>query len=390
MEAHIKSVIFVLLILAMSVCSAQDESSTGAMPTADEGNAAAPSFPYVAQITADDVLVRSGPGTNHYDCGKLNKGDKVTVVGSLFGWSRIVPPPESFSWISASWVKVDPANPNVATVTSNELPVYVGSEGREPIHSNRIQLKLNRDDKVTILGTVPQGGYYKIAPPAGAYLWVSTRYAETVAAGTAPAPPPSFTPSAPPEGNALPARLPVSASLEEAKLAEFYELQKQTDAERAKPMAQQNYADIKKAMLQIANNPQAGKAARYAEFAVEQIGRFELALEVAEAIRLQDEQLEQTRKNLATARSKRLAEIKNYGKFAVMGRFETFATYGSGHYRIVDDSNKTVCYALPAGAAAGMDLSGFIGKKVGLIGTIEPHKQTQGALVRFTGVEQLQ
>ena len=90
------------------------------------------------------------------------------------------------------------------------------------------------------------------------------------------------------------------------------------------------------------------------------------------------------------ARSKRLAEIKNYGKFAVMGRLETFATYGPGHYRIVDDYNSTVCYALPAGAAAGMDLSGFIGKRVGLIGTIEPHPQTQGALVQFTGIEQLQ
>ncbi|MHC4509431.1 MAG: hypothetical protein ACYTAO_10815 [Planctomycetota bacterium] len=48
-----------------------------------------------------------------------------------------------------------------------------------------------------------------------------------------------------------------------------------------------------------------------------------------------------------------------------------------------------VCYALPAGAAAQRDLSGLIGRKVGLIGTIEPHKPTAGALVRFTNVVEL-
>ena len=363
MEAHIKCIVFVLVTVATSICWAQNEGPPEAMAATDVNAAAAPSFPYVAQITADDVLVRSGPGTNHYTCGKLNKGDKVTVVGSLFGWSRIVPSPGSFSWISASYVKVDAGNPSAATVTGNAIPVYVGSEDREPIHSGRIQLKLNRDEKVTILGA-PQGGYYKISPPAGAYLWVSTRYARPADAAEtrpAPPPPPSLTPSPAPEGN-TPAPPAVSASVEEAKLAEFYELQKQMDTERAKPMAEQSYAAIKKALLEIANNPQAGKAARYAEFAVQQVGRFELALEVAKAVRLQDEQLEQTQKNLAMARSKRLAEIKNYGKFAVMGQFQTFATYGPGNYRIVDDSNKTVCYALPAGAAAGMDLSGFVGR----------------------------
>ena len=49
-------------------------------------------YPYLAEITGDNVNIRSGPGTNYYRCGKLGAGDRVKVVGSQFSWSRIVPP----------------------------------------------------------------------------------------------------------------------------------------------------------------------------------------------------------------------------------------------------------------------------------------------------------
>ena len=74
------------------------------------------------------------------------------------------------------------------------------------------------------------------------------------------------------------------------------------------------------------------------------------------------------------------------GKFAIVGEFQTYLTYGPGHYRIVDEAGKMICYALPAGAASKMDLKGFVGQKVGLVGTIEPHLPTKKALVRFTAI----
>jgi hypothetical protein len=382
MEARIKFFIISLAVLA-STCFAQSESATEGTPP--DSSAGVRSFPYVAQITADDVLVRSGPGTNHYACGKLNKADKVTVVGSLFGWSRIVPPAGSFSWIHARYLQLDPGSPSAAVVIGNAVPAYVGAEDRDPIHCDRMQLKLNKDDKVALLGE-PQDGYYKISPPGGAYLWVSTRYTQPLEA-RGEAPPPSFTP---PADTCSVTAVPISASMEEAKLREFYDLQKRMDAERVKPMSEQDYGDIKRAMQVIAGNIQAGKAARYAQFGVEQVARCELALEVDKTIRLQDEQLEQIRENLAKARVKRLAEIEYLGRYAVMGKLQPSTTYGPGHYRIVDDSGKTVCYALPAGQVAQMDLSSFLGRKVGLTGSIESHPQTQGALVRFSGIEPLQ
>ena len=64
--------------------------STLAIGFAEQGDAnEVLSFPYVAQITGDDVYVRSGPGTQHYSCGKLNKAARVKVVSRRSGWSRV-------------------------------------------------------------------------------------------------------------------------------------------------------------------------------------------------------------------------------------------------------------------------------------------------------------
>ena len=86
------------------------------------------------------------------------------------------------------------------------------------------------------------------------------------------------------------------------------------------------------------------------------------------------------------AQVQRLAETQDMGRFVVLGQFQTFKTYGPGHYRIVDDAGKMTCYALPSEQTSQMDLSEFVGQKVGLVGKIEPHPQTAGALVRFTEV----
>ncbi|HQG48470.1 MAG TPA: SH3 domain-containing protein, partial [Sedimentisphaerales bacterium] len=42
--------------------------------------------PYVAEAIGNDVFIRSGPGTNFYQCGKLYAGDRVQVIGTQGGW----------------------------------------------------------------------------------------------------------------------------------------------------------------------------------------------------------------------------------------------------------------------------------------------------------------
>ncbi len=380
MQSYIKLFAIVILTSLVSVGFAQEAATTTSGP--DE--AETPAFPYMAEITGDNLYVRSGPGTNFYDCGKLNKGDKVKVIGKQFSWARVVPPAGSFSWISMQYVSIDPDNPTVGSVTGDRVRVYAGSDSRKPLHSMTLQGKLDRGDKVKLLGE-QMDDYYKIVPPSFAYLWVSINFTKPLKqVEVAPTlEQPIIEPTTEPN-EVVPE--PVSP---ETALEIYSALKEQLEAERAKPMDQQNFADIKEALIKIAGNKTAGKAARYAEFVLKQIKDFELVLEVAKAVRLQNEQLQKIRERIDKARATRLAKFEDLGEFAVVGQLQTFTTYGPGHYRIIDKSGKTICYALPSGRVSQMQLRKLIDRKVGLLGTVEPHRQTKGALVRFTKIVEL-
>jgi len=382
MRSHINFFIMAVLAGLVSVSFAQQAIVVSEVPaSAGDVNAVnILSFPYVAEITGDNVYVRSGPGTNYYDCGRLNKGNRVEVVSSQFSWSRIVPPPGSFSWISMQYVNIDPNNPAVGIVSGDSVRVYAGSDTVKPLYSTTLQLKLNQGDRVRLLGE-EEDNYYKIVPPTGAYFWVSTQYTSPLG------PVGEVEVATEPEAYGVTTMVTATdISVEAEKLKEYYILEKQIQMEQAKPIDQQGYANVKKALAKIANSKEAGKAARYCEFAAKKIERFELASAVAKEVQLQNAQLQQTKARIEKARMTRLDEYQQMGGFAVVGQFQTFETYGPGHYRIVDDSGKTICYALPSGSASQAGLDKFVGKKVGLVGTIEPHLETQGALVRFTEI----
>jgi rubrerythrin len=377
---------FVLLTCLVSVGFAQQSGGSREVDTS--------SFPYTAEIIGNDVYVRSGPGTNFYHCGKLSAGEKVKVVDKQFSWSRIVPPAGSFSWISMQYVKIDSADPTVGTVTGDNVRVYAGSDYVKPLYSTTLQGKLSKGEKVKLLGE-QMDDYYKIAAPPFAYLWVSTQFTKPVPepvvvtpAPPAPAPAPvvpKVEPSVPSDANATTVVAPTPV-VPKTPLEKYRYLKEQVEAERAKPADQQNYTELKKALLEIAEDEQAGNAARYAQFVVRQIEGYELALQVDKQVELQNQQLEKIKAKIDKAKETRMAEVENMGKFAIVGEFQTYVTYGPGNYRILDEAGKMVCYALPEGPAAQMDLSGYIGQKVGLVGTIEPHLATKKALVRFTEI----
>jgi len=381
--------IFAILTCLVSIGFAQQSGSSREIDTS--------SFPYTAEITGDDVYVRSGPGTNFYHCDKLNTGDKVKVVGKQFSWSRIVPPAGSFSWISMDFVTINPTDQKVGTVTGDNVRVYAGSDFVKPLYSTTLQGKLSKGEKVKLLGE-QMDDYYKIAAPPFAYLWVSTNFTKAVPEPVVvppvvpiPTPPPTpietkVDPNEPSDANATTVVVPEPVVPPKSPLEKYRELKEQVKAEHAKPADQQDYTDLKKALLEIVNDKEAGNAARFAQFVVRQIEGYELALAVDKEVQLQNQQLEKVKAGISKARKTRLAEVETMGKFAIVGEFQTYLTYGEGHYRIVDEAGKMTCYALPASSASKMNLSGFIGQKVGLVGTIEPHLPTKKALVRFTEI----
>lgn len=354
-------------------------------PGGDASGESSQKFPFVAEITGNDVYIRSGPGTNYYHCGKLFKGDRVQVVGQQDGWSLVTPPAGSFSWIPMQYISINLEDPTMGVITGDGVRVYAGSDFVEPMHSTSWQWQalLKRGDKVKLL-LEEKDEYYKIAPPSGSCVWVSSQYVKRATEVLEQERPRAIVPVPVPTDPCQPTleSPPIEVQMHE----QFKELQKQVETERAKPLAEQSYANIKKALTEIAKNEQAGKVVRYAEFVLAQIERFELALAVAKTVKAQNEELQKIAKQIDETQAAKLEQVKDIGKFSVIGRLQEYRTYGDGHYKIVDESGKMVCYALPTGAAQATDMKKLLGDKVGLVGKIEPHMPTAGPLVRFTEV----
>jgi uncharacterized protein YgiM (DUF1202 family) len=397
---HINIVVLIVSVIAFG-CLGQQEETEEASPSVGEPNAVAlPAFPYAAEIVSDNVYVRSGPGTNYYRCGKLGRGDVVEIVGASSVWSQISPPKDSFSWISKQYVTIDAANPDTGTVTGDQVRVYAGSSYYEPIHSDQVQVQLKGGDKVALMGE-EMGDYYKIAPPSGAFFWVSTQYtspagvtaAPAVAEPTPAAPAPTQAPpAAAPEPTApSPAVVPTTMPVDSERLKQYYDVQDSIKAEFKKALVEQDYSTMRKQLDALIKANDSDRAARYAKFALLQIQRYELAALVAKEAELQDIELNLTFEKITQAHDEKLAGFRDLGRFAAIGKFQASNIYGPEevllHYILVDDKGKVICYALPTGGADQTDLSSFIDQQVGLVGQIEPHPQTAGALVRFTEIQ---
>lgn len=129
-----------------------------------------PAYPFDAEIAANDVYVRSGPGSNYYPTTKLHAGDKVRALGEQFGWIKIAPPTGSFSYVDMTMV--DKTGPTTGKVKVENLRVYAGSS--LSTKKRELQAMLAKDAAVTIAGDAD--GFYKIEPPSGAVLWVSGQF----------------------------------------------------------------------------------------------------------------------------------------------------------------------------------------------------------------------
>ena len=425
MESYLR---FSIIVLVAAIClpaiaaKPSNTAQVDAIPAAEANALNLPAFPFLAEITGDDVYIRSGQGTQYYNTGKARKGEKVKVVGSKFSWLQIVPPAGSYSWISKQYIQIDPQNNTSGMVMGEAVRVYAGSDEVQPMHSTSMQVKLSKGDKITIVGE-EKDGYCKIAPPEGAYLWVSSQHAKPLGTLMAPAQtttvtstsvmpttahpvpatpfptnsgllkPQGTSPNEPNDSN-MPSPVPAPITLEEQRMGQVQVLREKVGAERAKPAADQNFADVKKELMEVAGDKQSPRAARKAQGLLKDIERSELSQEVAKAVKVQDEQSEKANQKIESAKNEQLSKFEDKSIFAVIGKLlesPLFAeTPGAKYYRVVDGNGKTQCYARPTGAAVDVDLSKFVDKKVGLVGTIEANAEMGEAVVQFTNIVEIQ
>jgi len=371
-------------------------------------------YPFVAEVTGNDVYVRSGRGPGYYHCGKVNTGDKVTVVEEVAGWAKILPLPENYSWIHKNYVKVDPKNPKIGTVTGDNVRVWAGSDFIEPIRSSSMQTRLNTGEIVELIDTAgaETGDYYKIKSPAGAYLWISSeflKYAGQVkpAAPAAPAKPadekpmtleeklgvsPDTTaPAEQPTAAPQPASQESAAAAEEVKpkepakpavppkeseyLQQCRQLNEQISAELKKPVNEQNYAAYREQLIPMAEDPDAGRAATFAKLLLDRIDRYELAAGVTQTLREQDEQLEKIRRQIEKARQEQVESIRvtverPLYKGIVKPSYVYTGVVGQKRFLLTDDAGRIICYLLPAGPEMEGRLEQLLTQRVGVRGTI--------------------
>lgn len=354
-------------------------------------------IPYTARVIGETVLVRSGPGTDQYQCGSVGLHDTVQVLGEQNGWARIVPPPGSYSWISTQYVNLTLRDATVGIVMGNGVRVYAGSDIVAPMHSTAKQAELKREDKVKLMGE-ERDGYFKIVPPKEAVLYVSSRYLKRIdPAGTPVVTPPVTTGSMPiatmPDPN-HPVVPDVNATAEDESTTEFlkafYALQEQVLAEVKKPLAEQDYSAIKKALQELPETEDAEKADRFAKFLLNRIEAYELVQQVNQDLQVQDDELKKATGRIDKARLDKLRSIGQQGLHTVIGTLKESAIFSGARikrYRILDPKGKTLCYAEPVGSLATQDFSNLIGKKVGLVGTIKAQPAIGSALIEFSKIE---
>jgi hypothetical protein len=142
--------------------------------------------------------VRALPGDRFYPTMLLDKGSKVTVVGAKGDWLKIVPPEGSFSYVNRAFIERFGSGKQGRATAANLL-VKAGSSLQPQMWIT--QTKLNPKDIVEILGEDDQ--FFKIKPPAGAFLYipkdaVPAPKTETVQAPQTPVPAAPAAPVTPP------------------------------------------------------------------------------------------------------------------------------------------------------------------------------------------------
>jgi len=404
------------IVLIASLCPAEEKVNTVIKTDTRTTEPAGPATPYVAEIIGADVYVRSGPGTAYYFCSKLNEPARVIVAGQTYGWSKIVPPDGSFSWISKNFIKIDPQNPTIGFVTGDAVRVWAGSEYEVPMRSSSLQVKLKEGDIVTIVEQQDKGDYYKIAPPTGAHLWISSQYLKYV--GPVPKaepvklpPKPQTEPEKKTETKIEPTKVeqakeptpavkpektvekPKAVTTEDEKIKLCHEIEENIKAETAKPMDQQNYDSIKKDLKAIADDTQAPKAQIYANYLINRITGIELAVLASDELKRQDDELSKIREKIRKNYNEQLAKLPPLDKFIITGTLKPSQIYTAQtrqkRYIIVNDTGKIQCYAIPSNQSVDADIQKLINRKVGLVGRVTSDPKSPVSLIEFTRAAEL-
>ncbi len=133
--------------------------------------------PYQVFVASENAYAHCGPSTDYYRTDPLRFGQTLEVyTETADGWLGIRPPDESFCWLPAETVQLDPTG-EIGTVVEDRTVSWIGTQlGRA--RQYRWQVQLAKGEPVTVIGRSEREGpdgpqlWYRIVPPSGEYRWV--------------------------------------------------------------------------------------------------------------------------------------------------------------------------------------------------------------------------
>lgn len=349
-------------------------------------------------VTGNNVYVRSGFSTNYYPVTKLNRGDKVRVLGEEFGWLSIVPPAGTHSLVEKTYVDV--IDDKTGVLNDDGVWIRAGSN-LDPRRYAR-QVKLNKGAKVQLIGETEDGAFYKIVPPAGVNVWIKADFVdrsgltERVESPQAPVIEPvepgtlKLTEDLPKLGEGVvavpsqekptttrPALSPsegIGLKPGEKSSIQINAIEAEIASENTKPLAMRDYSGAIEKLRSLAEQSSDEVGQLYATARLEQL-ETQMDL-IASVSQLETMRIEATARSSGYSKERqallaRIAEARGYQDIVARGEIKVSQVYdGSGsrqkRWRLVDPANgKTVAY-IEVAKDSPIDPVQYYGKYVGI------------------------
>ncbi len=355
-------------------------------------------FPYKAYVTAADVYVRSGPGRSYYPTDKLKRGEAVEVYRhDPGGWCAVRPVEGSFTWVSGRFLR--PIEDDLAVVTAEGVSARVGSRFSDV--RDVIQVRLNEGEVVAIVEQPGEGEiWYKIAPPAGEFRWVSAKYLDPdyPHEGVRRAPDrlgvehsnsawpwnETNSPRADEESLRSKSARPRSLSADQFD-AELERIELELAVMVVEEPTVWSFGDLRRRTNLLLDRARTAIERGRARLLADRIARFEDIKRRQEAVLAMRERVDSKRRiwdGLRPGVTER-ALAGTDGRFDGVGRLRRVVSsrLDAPRYALMDESEEVLCYVTPA---PGVNLHDYIGRRVGVNGTrgYMPEKRAAHVMAR--------
>ncbi|MBN1869877.1 MAG: SH3 domain-containing protein [Candidatus Omnitrophica bacterium] len=124
-------------------------------------------FPFLGEITADQVNVRAGQSANFERLCQLDTGDEVVVVGKEYSWYKIQLPPTARSYVSKTYIQY--LGQSAGGIVADRVNIRAGAGTH-----NTVVGQLEKGEQIFIKEELEE--WYRIVPVAKSYGWVAEQY----------------------------------------------------------------------------------------------------------------------------------------------------------------------------------------------------------------------